>query len=49
MKIAMAQINSSTGDLHGNIDKICDATRSARKQGCDLVVIPETAITGYMS
>jgi len=49
MKIAMAQINPLTGDLHGNAAKICDAIRTARRRKCDLIVIPETAITGYMS
>jgi NAD+ synthase (glutamine-hydrolysing) len=49
MKIAMAQINPTTGDLHGNAAKICDAVRAARRRNCDLIVVPETAITGYMS
>jgi NAD+ synthase (glutamine-hydrolysing) len=49
MKIAMAQINPSTGDMRGNTAKICDAVRRARRQNCDLIVFPETAITGYMS
>lgn len=49
MKIAMAQINPTTGDLHGNTAKICDAIRAARRRNCDLIVLPETAITGYMS
>ena len=49
MKIAMAQINPYTGDLRGNTAKICDAIRAARRQNCDLIVVPETAITGYMS
>jgi NAD+ synthase (glutamine-hydrolysing) len=49
MKIAMAQINPSTGDLHGNTAKICDSIRAARRRNCDLIIVPETAITGYMS
>ncbi|MEJ2167619.1 MAG: NAD(+) synthase [Desulfobacterales bacterium] len=49
MKIAKAQINPSTGDLRGNAAKICDAVRAARRRNCDLIVVPETAITGYMS
>jgi len=49
MKIAMAQINPLTGDLHGNAAKIRDAVRAARNRNCDLIVVPETAITGYMS
>jgi NAD+ synthetase len=49
MKIAMAQIKPSTGDLRGNAAKICDAIRAARRRNCDLIVVPETAITGYMS
>ena len=45
----MSQINPSTGDLRGNTAKICDAVREARRRNCDMIVVLETAITGYMS
>ena len=46
-KIAMCQINPVTGDLRGNTDQIIDCIRSAVKDGSDIVVLPELAITGY--
>jgi len=47
MKIALAQINPTVGDLEGNAKKIIEYIGRARKQGSDLVVFPELAITGY--
>jgi len=47
MKIALAQINPTVGDLEGNAKKIIDYIGRAKKQGADLVVFPELAITGY--
>ena len=46
-KIAMGQINPSTGDLRGNTDQIIDCIQSAVSDGSDIVVLPELAITGY--
>jgi len=47
MKIALAQINPTVGNLEGNAKKIIDYIGRAKKQGADLVVFPELAITGY--
>jgi len=47
MKIALAQINTTVGDLAGNTKKIINQIERAKKQGADLVVFPELAITGY--
>jgi len=47
MRVALAQINSVTGDLEGNAERLVGAIRRAREHGCDLVVAPETALTGY--
>jgi len=47
MKIAIAQINATVGDLAGNAAKIIDWTARARGAGADLVVFPELALTGY--
>ena len=47
MKIALAQINTTVGDLRGNAAKILDAYRRAVQAGAALVVAPEMAITGY--
>jgi NAD+ synthase (glutamine-hydrolysing) len=43
----MAQINSTVGDLEGNIEKIKRFLEDAKHQGSDLVVFPELAVTGY--
>ena len=47
MKIALAQINPTVGDLEGNASKIIEYIGKAKKQGADLVVFPELAVTGY--
>ncbi|HTD64921.1 MAG TPA: NAD+ synthase [Candidatus Limnocylindria bacterium] len=47
MKIALAQINTTVGDLAGNEAKILAAYRRGVDVGVDLVVFPELATTGY--
>ncbi|MEK6689697.1 MAG: NAD+ synthase [Nitrospirota bacterium] len=47
VRIALAQINPTVGDLTGNIKKIVDYIKKAKKSGAHLVVFPELAITGY--
>lgn len=47
MKIALAQINPTVGDLEGNAQKIRQFTQQARAQGADLVVFPELTLCGY--
>ncbi|GGP24021.1 NAD+ synthase [Silvimonas iriomotensis] len=47
MRIALAQINAVVGDLPGNLDLILAAVAEARKQGADLILTPELALTGY--
>jgi NAD+ synthase (glutamine-hydrolysing) len=47
MKIALAQINPTIGDLEGNREKILRDVRRVRKRGGDLVVFPELSVTGY--
>ena len=48
MKIALAQINSTIGDLEGNAQKIIDYTRRAMEAGAACVVFPELALCGYL-
>ena len=43
----MAQINSTVGDLKGNVNKISKFISDAKGLGADLVIFPELAITGY--
>ena len=47
MKIALAQINPTVGDLDGNRQRILDHARQAHRRGADLVVFPELCVTGY--
>jgi NAD+ synthase (glutamine-hydrolysing) len=47
MKLAVAQINCTVGDLSGNVRKILDYTNQAKKSGVALVVTPELAVSGY--
>lgn len=46
-RIALAQINTTVGDLEGNEKKILDCIARGRKMGADLVAFPELAVTGY--
>ncbi len=46
IKIALAQINPTVGDLKQNCAKIIAFIRKAKKKGADLVVFPELALTG---
>jgi NAD+ synthetase len=47
MKVGLAQINTTVGDLSGNHSKILNAYRDAVSHGADIVLTPELAITGY--
>jgi len=47
MKIAIAQINCTVGDLAGNAARILDFVERARTQSADVVVTPELALCGY--
>ena len=47
LKIALAQLNPTVGDLAGNVAKLKRARADAMKLGADLVVFPELFITGY--
>lgn len=47
MKIGLAQINTTVGDLDGNARRILDAYRNAVELGAQLVLTPELAVTGY--
>lgn len=47
IRIAMAQINPTVGDLDGNRLKIIDYICRAKKLQADIVVFPELVVTGY--
>ncbi len=47
MRVALAQINPTVGDIDGNAAKIADYTDRARDAGAALVVFPELTLSGY--
>jgi NAD+ synthetase len=47
MRIALAQINTTVGDLAGNEARILEGARRARAEQADVVLFPELATTGY--
>ena len=47
MKIALAQTNSTVGDLCGNAKRILEFSRRAAESGANVVVFPELSLTGY--
>ncbi|MFY9304467.1 MAG: nitrilase-related carbon-nitrogen hydrolase, partial [Rhodoluna sp.] len=47
VRVAMAQINPTVGDLAGNSTKIINFATRARDQGANLVIFPELALSGY--
>ena len=46
-RLAIAQINSTVGDLDSNSKKILDCIDRSRSHHADLVIFPELAIPGY--
>jgi NAD+ synthase (glutamine-hydrolysing) len=47
LRIGLAQVDSTVGDLPGNADVVSAWTRQAREAGCHLVAFPEMMLTGY--
>ena len=47
LRVAMAQLNPTVGDLDGNLTKLADAYDRAEAAGCDVIAFPELSITGY--
>ena len=47
LKIAVAQINCTVGDIAGNARRILDAATQAHAAGADLLLTPELALCGY--
>ena len=47
LRVALAQINATVGDIAGNAAKIARHTAAARDEGAALVVFPELCLTGY--
>ncbi|MGI8846598.1 MAG: NAD+ synthase [Thermoleophilaceae bacterium] len=47
LRAALAQINSTVGDISGNAAKIRESIAAAREGSAQLVVFPELCLTGY--
>src|SRR5436309_12542215 len=47
MRIALAQINSTVGDIAHNVRKIVDFALRAKTQGARTAIFPELCVTGY--
>ena len=47
LRVALAQLNPTVGDLEGNGCKVIEWTERAREAGADLVAFPELFLTGY--
>ena len=47
VRLALAQVNPTVGDLPGNAKKVIETIAHARDLGADLVAFPELTLTGY--
>jgi NAD+ synthetase len=47
MKVALAQINTTVGDVEGNVRKVVAAIHEAAARGAQMVVLPELTLSGY--
>jgi len=47
LRLALAQVNCTVGDLQGNRDRIIGFIDKAKAGGADIVAFPELAVTGY--
>ncbi len=47
IRLALAQVNATVGDLDGNVQRVRAALARAREEGAALVAFPELVITGY--
>ena len=47
IRVGLAQLNMTVGDLDGNVARILDALDEAESAGADVILFPELSITGY--
>ena len=48
LRVALAQLNPTVGDLEGNLALLAEAYDLAEAAGCDIVAFPELSVTGYL-
>src|SRR3954447_21262708 len=49
MRVTIGQINTTNGDIAGNVARIIKAIEQAKRDASDLIVFPEITIQGYTS
>jgi NAD+ synthase (glutamine-hydrolysing) len=49
MRVTIGQINTTNGDVDGNVAKILSAIERAKSDGSEMIVFPEVATHGYTS
>ncbi|HEX3085690.1 MAG TPA: nitrilase-related carbon-nitrogen hydrolase, partial [Pyrinomonadaceae bacterium] len=49
MRVTIGQINTTNGDIKGNVARIIGAIEQAKRDASDLIVFPEITIQGYTS
>jgi len=47
VRIALGQLNTTVGDIDGNVELMASAAKRANAAGADIVCFPELAVTGY--
>ena len=47
LRLALAQVNATVGDIAGNVRKVLSVCARAREAGANLVVFPEMVLPGY--
>jgi len=47
LRVALAQMNATVGDIEGNAQKIAEGIERAKEVRADIVAFPELAVTGY--
>ncbi|HOL55880.1 MAG TPA: nitrilase-related carbon-nitrogen hydrolase, partial [bacterium] len=47
MKIAIAQINPTVGDIEGNLEKILSKIKKAEDLSSDIIIFSELSLIGY--
>lgn len=47
VRLGLGQINTTVGDITGNVARITTSLRAARAAGCQVAALPELAVTGY--
>ena len=47
LRVGLAQINTTVGDLDGNVAKVLEYAARADEMGVDVIAFPELTVTGY--